>query len=337
MNRPTITQYDIRNTRQLVARRKRTKNKTKRISFKLGTSKRKKKQKTGRQRPSFTGILKVFAVVCLLGVIGIGVFAAVRAGFVFLDEYVRKVVPVSEKFGSLELVGVPAWVNDQLKEKICAAARANGEDLKLDEDAARSVQNNLEREVAWLQNVTVRTTHDTIRIEAQWRKPIALVKRGLRKFYVDAEMVVLDFVPIPTLPIVKVKGLSLITKVPPPGTVWQGEDLAAAVDVLAGLDEMDKLITPDKPLLYEIDSIDVSNFKGREDIRFPHIVLYATDNTEIIWGAEIGTWQRYLEATDGEKLLKLYGYYKEHGSLLGVKYIKLCDPQDNIPLPIDKY
>jgi len=277
-------------------------------------------------------------VVCVLGAIGIGVFAAVRSGFAFLDEYVRKAVPVSEKFGSLELIDVPAWVNEPLKEKIYAAARANGEDLKLDEDAARSVQNNLEREVAWLQNVTVQTTHDTIRIEAQWRRPIALVARGLRKFYVDAEMVVLDFVPMPNLPIVKVKGLSLIRKVPQPGIVWQRDDLAAAVDVLKLLWQMDEEVTPDKPLLYEIDSIDVSNFKGLEDARFPHIVLYATDNTEITWGAEIGTSQRYLEATYKEKLAKLYGYYEEHGSLLnGVKYINLRDPQDKIPLPIDKY
>jgi len=335
VNRPTITQYDIRNTRQLVARRKRTKSKTKRISFKPGISKRKIKI---AHSPSLKGILKVLTVACVLGAIGIGVFAVVRAGFVSLDKYVRKAVPVSEKFGSLELVGVPAWVNEPLKEKIYAAARAGGEDLKLDEDAARSVQNNLEREVAWLQNVTVQTTHDTIRIKAQWRKPIALVERGMSKFYVDADMVVLDFVPMPNLPIVKVKGLSLIRKVPQPGTVWQRDELAAAVIILAKLDQMDKLITPDKPLLYEIDYIDVSNFEGREDTRFPHIVLYATDKTEIIWGAEIGTSQRYLEATYKEKLAKLYSYYKEHGSLLnGVKYINLRDPQDKIPLPIDKY
>jgi len=323
-----------------VARRKRKKSKTKRISFKLGASKGRKKQKASQHGPSLTGVLKVFGVVCVLGAIGIGVFAAVRTGFAFLDKYMRKAVPVSEKFGSLELVGVPAWVNDRLEEKVYAAARANGEDLKLDEDAARSVQNNLEREVAWLRNVTVQTTHDTIRIEAQWRKPIALVKRGMYKFYVDAELVVLDFVPVPNLPIVKVKGLSLITKIPQPGTVWQREDLAAAVDVLKLLwrTDEDEEVTPDKPLLWEIEVIDVSNFKGREDIRFPHIVLYATDKTEIIWGAEVGASQRYLEATYKEKLAKLYSYYKEHGSLLnGVKYINLRDPQDKIPLPIDKY
>ena len=101
---------------------------------------------------------------------------------------------------------------------------------------------------------------------------------------------------------------------------------------------MDKLTTPDKPLLYEIDSIDVSNFNGRENRQFPHIVLYAKDKTEIIWGAEIGNWARHFEAKDEEKLAKLYSYYKEHGSLLeGVKYINLRDPQDDIPLPIDKY
>jgi len=318
-----------------VARRRRTKSKTKRVSFKLGTSKR--KLKAGRQRPSSKGILKVFAVVCVIGALGIGVFAVVRVGFESLDKYLKKVVPVSEELGSLELVDVPDWVTVPLKEKVYAAARADGEDLKLDEDTARSVQKNLEREIAWLKNVTVQTTHDTIRIEAKWRKPIALIARGLRKFYVDAELVVLDFMPIPDLPIVKVKDLSLITKVPPPGTVWQDDELAAAVAILARLDQMDNLVTPDKPLLYEIDSIDVSNFNGRENARFPHIVLYATDNTEIIWGAEIGTWQRYLEATDKEKLTKLYAYYEEHGSLLGVKYINLRDPQDKIPLPIDKY
>ena len=116
------------------------------------------------------------------------------------------------------------------------------------------------------------------------------------------------------------------------------DDLAAAVDVLKLLWRMDEEVTPDKSLLWEIEVIDVSNFKGREDTRFPHIVLYATDNTEIVWGAEIGTWQRHLEATDEQKIAKLYGYYEEYGSLSGgVKYINLRDPQDNVPLPIDKY
>lgn len=310
-----------------MVRRKKTKSKTKRISFKLGTSKRKIKI---AHNPSLKSILKVSAVVCVLAAVGIG--------FVFLAKYVKKAVPVSETVGSLELVNAPAWVNEPLKEKIYAAARAGGEDLKLDEDAAPSVQQNIETLVAWLDEVKVQTTHEQLLIEARWRKPLALVKLGLHKFYVDADLVVLDYIPMPTLPIVQVKGLSVARKLPPPGEVWQNETIAAAVAILARLNRMDKLVTPEKPLLFEIDNIDVSNFNGRQNSRFPHIVLYAKDNTEIIWGAELGKWQKYLEATDEEKLAKLYGYYEKHGTLLNsAKYINLCDPQDNIPLPIDKY
>jgi hypothetical protein len=225
-------------------------------------------------------------------------------------------------------------VTDQLKEKIYVAARGDGNDLRL-------VQQNIEREVVWLDEVTVQTTHNALRIEGRWRRPVGLVKSGRRKFYVDAKQVVLDFVEMPRLPIVEITGLSPTRKMPPLGEVWGGDDLAAAITILDRLDRMDKSDTPDKPdkpLLYEIDRIDISNFNGRKNSKLPHIVLYAKDNTEIIWGAEVGKWQRYLESTDEQKLAKLYGYYKEYGTLSGgAKYINLCDPQDNIPLPIDKY
>jgi len=312
----------------MAARRKRIKSKTKRISFKLGKSKRRKQRKV-THRLSLMSFLKVLAVVCVL--------AGVVVGLVFLDKYVKKNVPVSEKIGSLVLVDVPAWINEPLKDKIYTAARAKDEDLRLDEDAARSVQNNLEREVVWLQEVRVQTSYDCLLIRAKWRKPLALVKLGLHKFYVDAELVVLDFVPMTKLPIVRIDGLSAAPKAPPPGEVCRRDDLAAAIDILAALNKRDESVAADKPLLYEIDSIDVSNFNGRQNSRASHIILYAKDNTEIIWGAEFGTWQQYLEATDEQKIAKLYGYYKEYGSFVDVKYINLRDPQDNVPLPVDKY
>jgi hypothetical protein len=282
------------------------------------------------RRISLMGILKVSAVLC--------VFAAVGIGLLLLDKYVRKTVPVWQKSGFLELADAPWWVNEPLKEKIYAAATAHGEDLKLDEDAALSVQQNIEAQIAWIDKIKVQTTQDSFRIEGYWRKPLALLESGPYKFYVDAELVVLDFVPMPNLPIVKVKGLSAVTNVPGPGKVWQKDDLAAAVVILTKLDQMDKSVTPDKPLLYEIDRIDVSNFNGRKSTRSPHIVLYTKDDTQIIWGAEFGTWQQYLEATDEEKLTNLFAYYKEHGSLLGdAKYINLQYSQVNVSLPIDKY
>jgi hypothetical protein len=299
---------------------KKTKDKTKRISFKLGTSKR-KKQRT--YKPSLTGILKVLAIVC--------VFAGGGVSLYFAERYVKSAKPAET--GPLELVDVPEWVSSELKAKIRAAA--GGKTFRLDEETAGMVAENLAF-VAWLDNIKIQTTHKQVLIEARWRKPLAMVKSGSQNFYVDDELVVLDFVPIPNLPIVRIEGLS--ERVPSPGEVWQSDDLDAAVTILAKLDQMDKSVTPGKPLLYEIDRIDVSNFNGRKNSRLPHIVLYAKDDTEIIWGAEFGTWQRYLETTDEEKLAKLYTYYKEYGSLLGgVKYINLRDPQDNIPQPVDKY
>lgn len=307
--------------------RRRKKNKTRRVAFTLGSSKRRSK---AADSPSPIGILKVLALV--------GILAALGFGFVFIDKYAKKVAPAWGKTVEVELIEPPAWVNQSLKDKILAAVTFSSEALKLDEDAVRLIQSNLARKVSWLQKVKVQAAHNKILIQADYRKPIAHVKSGLRNFYVDAELVVLDFVPMPDLPIVKVKGLSPITKIPPVGKVWQREDLAAAAAILARLDRMDKLVTPDKPLLYEIDSIDVSNFRGREDNRLAHIILHAKDNTEIIWGAEIDAWSQYLEARDEEKLAKLYNYYKEQGSLLGgAKYIDLRAPQGHIPLPIDKY
>ena len=322
----------------MAARRKRKKSKTERISFKPGTSKRKKKKQASRVGPSLIRILKILAVACIFTSVVACIVVGIVVGFSFLERYVKETSPVSEQTIRLELANVPAWVNDQLKQKVLAVARGDGEDLRLDENAAGTLQQNIAREVVWLDEVTVQRTHDGFRIEGRWRRPVAPVKSGLLRFYVDAEQVVLDLVQMPHLPIVRITGLPLITRTPPLGEVWQRDGLAAAIEIIKRLEQMDKLVTPDKPLLYEIDSLDVSNFNGRESSKLPHIILYAKDNTQIIWGAEVGKWQRYLESTDEQKLAKLYGYYKEYGTLSGgAKYINLRDPQDNIPLPIDKY
>ncbi|UCF00040.1 MAG: hypothetical protein JSV82_02960 [Planctomycetota bacterium] len=310
-----------------MAKRKKSKSRTKRISFKLGTPKG-KKQFQLPYRPSLTGILKILVLVCILAALGIA--------FLILDKYV-KTTSSPQSPVILELIDVPPWVNEPLKEKIYTAAKTTSTNLRLDEKVAKSVQRSIETLVVWAKYVKVQATHDRLLIKAEWRKPLALVKQGLRSCYLDAELVVLDYVPMPNLPIVKVKGLEIVTKLPRPGEIWQKNDLAAAVAILDRLHRMDKLVVPDKPLLYEIDSIDMSNFNGRENSRLAHIILYTKDKTEIIWGAEIDAWQQFLEATDEEKLAKLYSYYKEYGSLSNAKYINLRDPQQTIPTPIDKY
>ncbi|HLB73920.1 MAG TPA: hypothetical protein VJJ98_07870 [Sedimentisphaerales bacterium] len=282
-----------------------------------------------------TGILKSFAAVCAVG--------AVVLGIVYWDRMIKETGSASEDTVTLEIRAVPAWVNEALKEKLSAVARADGIGLQLDDAVAGRVQRNIQELFAWLDGATVRTMHDRLVVEGRWRKPVVFVKQGLESFYVDGDLVVLDFVEMPHLTITNVQGLT-----PPPagpgregpalGQVWQRDDLAAAVELVELLGEWDRQKTPDKPLLDEIAAVDVSNYDGRTNSRSPHILFYTTDNTEVIWGAEPGKWQRHLEADDAEKLAKLYAYYKEHGTLLGeVKYINLRDPQDKIHLPIDKY
>lgn len=313
----------------MVAKRKNTKSKAKRISFRRGSSKSKSKKQSSPHGPGLTRILKVLVVA--------GVVACMGLGVVYWGKFIKQTTSAPPERIPLELALEPAWVNDELEQKLYTAATADGQGLKIDETAAQRVQQNIETLFGWLADVKVRTMHDRLRVEGRWRKPLVLVKLGLQSFYVDRELVVLDFVEMPELPIIKVKGLAVLPDTPSLGQVWQRDDLAAAVELVALLDQWDKDKTPEKPLLREIASIDISNYNGRENSRFPHIVLYTTDDTEVIWGAELGNCYQHLEATDAEKLAKLYAYYEEYGSLRGdVKYINLRDPQDRIPLPIDK-
>lgn len=313
-----------------MARKKFKRKKNKNV---LDFARRKKpKSQNGTKTASglnFTSVLKILAAVLFV--------ATISGGLFMLDKYVKTTSSVSERTAELELINVPEWVTEDLKEKIISAVPTSG-DLKPDENAAKSAQQNIEKQVVWLDEVRVQATRGGLQIKAKWRKPLALIKRGLEKFYVDSKLVVLDYVPMPKLPIVEVQGLHHTRSVPQTGSVLRMEDLAAAVEILTKLEQMDKLLTPQKPLLYEIDRIDMSNFNGRQNERLAHIIMYTTDNTAIIWGAKIGTWQRYLEAPDEEKLAKLYGYYQQYGTLSGrVKYINLCEPQNNVFQPIDKY
>jgi hypothetical protein len=285
---------------------------------------RRKRSSVVRNR-NWVGVLKVVAVLCFL--------AASGAFLRYAEAYMKVVKPAEE--GGLVLVGVPQWADRNLKNRV--AAVAGGTRFSLTEETAGVLARNL-APLAWLDDVDIHVTHDSVRVKARWRKPIALLERGGTKFYVDADLVVLDYLPMPHLPLVQITGVAM-AKAPVPGEMFDQPDLAAGVALIGLLDRMDAVVTPKNPLLEHIDRLDVSNFNGRKN-RAPHIVLSSKDGAEIIWGAEIGEWAKYLEAQDDQKLAKLYTYYRDYGSLsAGGKYIyiNLRDPQDRVPQPIDKY
>lgn len=277
---------------------------------------------------NWVAILKVAAVLCFL--------AASGAFLRYAEAYVQSTSPASE--GGLVLVGVPDWANWDLKNTV--AQVAGGTRFPLTEETASVVARNLAL-MSWLHDIKVRVTHDSVRVSAQWRKPVVVfdVPEDRLKRYVDAGLVVMDHIPMAHLPIVEVRNVAL-NVVPLPGQMFDQGDIAAAVALTLLLQRMDTEIAPKTPLLEQIASIDVGNYKGNRNAREPHITMRSKDDVEIRWGAEIGEWAKYMEAKDEEKLAKLYTHYQEFGSLSAegkVKYINLRSPQDRVYQPIDKY
>ncbi|MBN2456642.1 MAG: hypothetical protein JXB29_08945 [Sedimentisphaerales bacterium] len=313
-----------------MVRAKSTRIKKSKVLLGFGTSKKTSRRRKTSKTLSFKGLFKIIIAACVLG--------GLAVGFAFLERYIKMSGPAVKKEYVLELVDKPQWVSEALESEVRTSAITGIDGTEAADGIARLIQSNIEELVPWLDEVKVQTMSDSILIHARWRKPLALVSFGLKKFYLDSELVVLDYVPLLKLPTVKLRGLPVPAKMPAKGQLWPRDEAAAAVAVLKSLERMDQFVTPSKPLLYEIESIDISNFNGRQNGHLPHIILYTKDNTEIIWGAEVGSWQQHLEASDQDKLAKLYSYYGEYGSLLGgVKYINLRDPQETISQPIDKY
>lgn len=271
---------------------------------------------------NWVAIAKVTAVLCFL--VGSGAFLQ------YAEAYVKTAVPARE--GGLILVGVPDWVQLDLQNRV--AQIAGGTRFPLTEETASVLARNLEL-MPWLHDVNIRVTHDSVLVRARWRKPVVLIhiRETSSKIYVDEDLVVMDYMPMPHLPIVEAKGVSQ-SIVPLPGQKFDRGELAAAVTLALLLNRVDAA------MLEQITSIDVSNFKGFKDAHAPHITLRSKDDVEIIWGAEFGEYAKFLEASDEEKLAKLYTHYKEFGSFGAggsVKYLNLRNPQDKVPQPIDKY
>lgn len=284
---------------------------------------RTKKEAQVRKQTLITA-MKVAAVMCLL--VACGAFLR------YAEGYVQATQPAPE--GVLVLRDVPRWANYDLKKRV--VDMAGGSRFPIKEETAGVVARNL-APMSWLDDIEVEVTYDKVFVKARWRKPVAVIERGPSRFYVDLDLVVLDYMPMAHLPIVEVTGVK-IGLPPSPGVVFDRDDLAAAVKLIDLISRVDAGVDPQNPLLEQIASIDVSNYKGRKNDSKPHLVLRSKEGTQILWGAEIGEWAKHLEATDEDKLAKLYGYYKQFGSLsAGAKYINLHEDLDKVRLPIDKY
>ncbi|MCD4831095.1 MAG: hypothetical protein K8R02_04705 [Anaerohalosphaeraceae bacterium] len=300
----------------------------------FGSGKRKTKAEKKQRLQAVRTTLWIFVFI-ILAVVAV-------AGLIFLDRYAGDRAGIEKKPAQFKLIDVPGWVSPQLQAEIIAASGAGDVDFQLDGATVRRVGENLSV-VAWLCDVNVRLTGESIMVQARYRRPMGLIKASGRQYYIDKDMFVLGYVPIDSIAIVEITGVPgyVLTR-KSVGSTWARDDIAAALEILELLNKMDAKVSADKPLLGEIASVDLSNYDGRRSESRPHIVFYALDGTEIRWGARKGAWHRHLEARDEEKLAILYNTYEQMGTLQlksnhKASFIDLATPQNSLSLPIDRY
>ena len=172
-----------------MAKRKKTKRKSSSRSVSRLAIKDRKKKKA---KQSWQGYLVMFKA---LGIVA--VLSGTLVGLVYLNQYVTSRNTLEPK-----LANPPLWLNQALKERIYSAAQIGTKDFRASEDISASVQQSIEQYFTWLDNVKVQATDDELLIEGNWRKPLVLVENNRKRLYVDAGLVVLDFVELDTLPIV---------------------------------------------------------------------------------------------------------------------------------------
>lgn len=315
-------------------------------------SKKKKKRSKRNDSVSFVTGLKVsLSILFLTTLVAGGAIGLIYMDrYVNFDRYVDSAGTPQPPDGSLKLINPPIWLNQEWVDTLIAAA--GGKRFPLNQTSAEEV-GGLLKNLSWLENVQVQTTPEYLTVKADYRRPVGWVlSRRKQKVYVDIDMTVLDYIPVTTIPVVEIKGMAS-SKVPEPGQRWLADDAAAGVELLNWLYTMDlhfqhkkagtgndtaSLLvekTPGKPLLDEIESVDVSNFAARKSRSASNLVLTVTDGTRVYWGAAWGQASVYFEADEKDKLARLYQFFMDHHNTLTgtAKYIELRWPQNSIPRP----
>ena len=160
--------------------------------------KKTKKRSKRKDSDSFVAGLKVALSIMFLTIL----VAGGAISLIYMDRYVSKTANEETenssstiKDGSLKLIDPPTWLNQDWVDNLIAAT--GGKRFPLNQDSARKVGQRLET-LSWLNNVRVQTTPDYLTVEAEYRRPVGWVKPGRnRKVYLDVDMTLLDFIPVP--------------------------------------------------------------------------------------------------------------------------------------------
>ena len=279
--------------------------------------------------------LQAVTVIVFFGVCG-GAFTAI-SGYVQQDV-VAQVEPPAVVFKTK-----PAWMTDLVVRQLAASFRPAQPRSVFDRDLLVETHRRLKAN-PWIGTIRgVRRVYgegpgDTIEVDCDFRAPMAIVQSGPDYWFVDGGGIKLPerFTAADLAKLIYAADGSTNLRViegvrrPPPrfaGQHWQGEDLAAALELVRHF--------YGQPFLNEVIRIDVSNFAGRVDAREAQIVLKTRYRTEVRWGRPWNSTDAFIEVRPERKMQYLRNVLAEFGRIdarqpwIDIRFDRITYPSPN--------
>lgn len=286
-------------------------------------------------RPRLKLILNVAAAVSFATIFVLGV----RFSRDFADKSVLKPAAVN-----VTLVNPPAWMNDDVRQRIVQIATPVSAKSSLDHEQVKEIAQILAAEpwvkkVNRVQRVYGKQAGDTLEVDCDFRAPLALVQDDGWFWMVDADGVKLPerFAKDELAKVAIGRGLEKIqlrvvtgvhNPAPQAGERWAGRDLEAGL-------ELARLFF-DKPYMNDVAMIDVASV----DPLHPEavgakneVVLHTRYNTQIRWGSPIRQSGFSVEVPSAQKLATLERLWHEYQRLdagkpwIEIRYDRVVYPQ----------
>ena len=274
-------------------------------------------------------------------VLALLVVAAGGVGYWQMQKHVDQTLAFPTNPSRVILKNVPEWMTEQTSDAIARSIAPKVQRSALDAQFLRDIADVLAAN-PWVKKVNrVRRLYgesagDTIEIECDYRVPSAFVHCKDEYILVDADAYRLPekfavkeghpqmmFTEDGRLALRIIDGVGAAA--PQLGKKWDGEDLAAGLDMAH--------LLFGQPCAEAIEKINVGNYKGRIKPREAQIVLVTRDSTQIRWG-EAPRLNFYAELKPEQKLERLnkiverYGRVDANHSWLDIRLDKILYPAE---------
>lgn len=232
---------------------------------------------------------------------------AVVSGFYYMERYVEDITRKRQVGLTVEYPNPPKWASPQLIEEICLSSGIRSDDFLLDKNLTSKWSENLAQN-PWVKKV--RQVHKSytglVKIDCELRQPVASVQGSGKVYYMDEEGVILPMMKLvePYGHVISLRGVN--SSLPKVGQKATGADLAAGLQVLTMIRQVDQKLSWQEQLWGDLAVLDVNNYAGRVNKMESHLTLMTKNNTPIYWGVDVDRTMSFYEAPVKVKLENLY-------------------------------